>query len=179
MKLLKLVPDNTNIDFMRWRNLALVLSILVTVASLDSRWHQGPQPRRRLRRRPDDPGHLRAAGRRRAASQQRRLAQHRRRQHPGDRRAAELPDPPAQAGGRRSGRKPRGLAGPRDARSSDIRARAWIRSRPCRARSARSWPGTAAWRSASRCSESPSTSGSGSNGSSASGRWSPCSTTCR
>ena len=34
MKLLKLVPDNTNIDFMRWRNLALVLSILVTVASL-------------------------------------------------------------------------------------------------------------------------------------------------
>jgi preprotein translocase subunit SecF len=34
MRLLKLVPDNTNIDFMRWRNLALVLSILVTVASL-------------------------------------------------------------------------------------------------------------------------------------------------
>lgn len=34
MKLLKLVPDNTNIDFMRWRNIALVLSILVTAASL-------------------------------------------------------------------------------------------------------------------------------------------------
>ena len=34
MKLLKLVPDNTNIDFMRWRNLALILSILATVASL-------------------------------------------------------------------------------------------------------------------------------------------------
>ena len=34
MKLLKLVPDNTNIDFMRWRNIALILSILVTVASL-------------------------------------------------------------------------------------------------------------------------------------------------
>jgi preprotein translocase subunit SecF len=34
MKLLKLVPDNTNIDFMRWRNVALVLSILVTLASL-------------------------------------------------------------------------------------------------------------------------------------------------
>jgi preprotein translocase subunit SecF len=34
MKLLKLVPDNTNIDFMRWRNFALVLSIIVTVASL-------------------------------------------------------------------------------------------------------------------------------------------------
>jgi preprotein translocase subunit SecF len=34
MKLLKLVPDNTNIDFMGWRNVALVLSILVTIASL-------------------------------------------------------------------------------------------------------------------------------------------------
>ena len=34
MKLLKLVPDNTNVDFMRWRNLALILSILATVASL-------------------------------------------------------------------------------------------------------------------------------------------------
>jgi preprotein translocase subunit SecF len=34
MKLLKLVPDNTNIDFMRIRNIALVLSILVTIASL-------------------------------------------------------------------------------------------------------------------------------------------------
>lgn len=34
MRLLKLVPDNTNIDFMRVRNIALVLSILITVASL-------------------------------------------------------------------------------------------------------------------------------------------------
>lgn len=34
MKLLKLVPDNTNIDFMRVRNIALILSILATVASL-------------------------------------------------------------------------------------------------------------------------------------------------
>ena len=34
MKLLKLIPDNTNLDFMRWRNIALVLSIIVTVASL-------------------------------------------------------------------------------------------------------------------------------------------------
>jgi preprotein translocase subunit SecF len=34
MKLLKLVPDNTNIDFMKWRNLALVLSILASIASL-------------------------------------------------------------------------------------------------------------------------------------------------
>jgi preprotein translocase subunit SecF len=34
MKLLKLVPDHTNLDFMRWRNLALVLSLLVTIASI-------------------------------------------------------------------------------------------------------------------------------------------------
>ena len=34
MKLLKLVPDNTNVDFMRWRNLALILSLVATVASL-------------------------------------------------------------------------------------------------------------------------------------------------
>ncbi|TFI58772.1 protein translocase subunit SecF [Sphingomonas parva] len=34
MRLLKLVPDNTNINFMRWRNVALVLSIIVTIASI-------------------------------------------------------------------------------------------------------------------------------------------------
>jgi preprotein translocase subunit SecF len=34
MRLLKLVPDNTNIDFMRWRNFALILSILATVLSI-------------------------------------------------------------------------------------------------------------------------------------------------
>src|SRR3954449_11469728 len=34
MKLLKLVPDHTNLDFMRWRNLALVLSTIATVASI-------------------------------------------------------------------------------------------------------------------------------------------------
>ena len=34
MRLLKLVPDNTNIDFMRVRNAALVISILLTLASL-------------------------------------------------------------------------------------------------------------------------------------------------
>jgi preprotein translocase subunit SecF len=34
MRLLKLVPDNTNIDFMKWRNIALILSIIATVASL-------------------------------------------------------------------------------------------------------------------------------------------------
>ncbi len=34
MKLLKLVPDNTNVDFMRWRNIALGMSILLVIASL-------------------------------------------------------------------------------------------------------------------------------------------------
>ena len=34
MKLLKLVPDHTNLDFMRWRNLALILSLIATIASL-------------------------------------------------------------------------------------------------------------------------------------------------
>ena len=34
MRLLKLVPDNTNIDFMSVRNIALILSILATIASL-------------------------------------------------------------------------------------------------------------------------------------------------
>jgi preprotein translocase subunit SecF len=34
MKLLKLVPDHTNLNFMRWRNLALVLSLIATVASI-------------------------------------------------------------------------------------------------------------------------------------------------
>ena len=34
MKLLKLIPDNTNLDFMRWRNVALMVSIIATIASL-------------------------------------------------------------------------------------------------------------------------------------------------
>jgi preprotein translocase subunit SecF len=34
MKLVKLVPDHTNLDFMRWRNLALILSIIATAASI-------------------------------------------------------------------------------------------------------------------------------------------------
>ena len=33
MKLLKLIPDNTNIDFMRWRKLAMILSILAVIGS--------------------------------------------------------------------------------------------------------------------------------------------------
>lgn len=34
MRLLKLVPDNTNIDFMRWRNLALAITLLLSLASI-------------------------------------------------------------------------------------------------------------------------------------------------
>ena len=41
MKLLKLVPDHTNLDFMRWRNLALVLSLLATAASIGFTVYRG------------------------------------------------------------------------------------------------------------------------------------------
>jgi len=34
MRLLKLVPDNTNIDFMKWRNLALAISMLLVIGSI-------------------------------------------------------------------------------------------------------------------------------------------------
>ncbi len=41
MKLLKLVPENTNIDFMRWRNLALVLSLIATISSVGYTVYRG------------------------------------------------------------------------------------------------------------------------------------------
>ncbi len=41
MKLLKLIPDNTNIDFMRWRNVALVLQIALVIAALSVVWVKG------------------------------------------------------------------------------------------------------------------------------------------
>ncbi|HEX6375722.1 MAG TPA: protein translocase subunit SecF [Allosphingosinicella sp.] len=34
MRLLKLVPDNTNIDFLRWRNVAMAFSMLMVAASI-------------------------------------------------------------------------------------------------------------------------------------------------
>lgn len=34
MRLLKLVPDNTNIDFMRWRNIAAAMSVVLVIASI-------------------------------------------------------------------------------------------------------------------------------------------------
>jgi preprotein translocase subunit SecF len=41
MKLLKLVPDHTNVDFMRWRNVALALSIIATVVSISYTVYRG------------------------------------------------------------------------------------------------------------------------------------------
>ena len=41
MKLLKLIPDNTNVDFMRWRNVALMLQIALVVAALSIVWVKG------------------------------------------------------------------------------------------------------------------------------------------
>jgi preprotein translocase subunit SecF len=41
MKLLKLVPEGTNLDFMRWRNLALVLSLIATVSSIGYTAYKG------------------------------------------------------------------------------------------------------------------------------------------
>ena len=41
MKLLKLIPDNTNIDFMRWRNVALALQIAMVIAALALVWVKG------------------------------------------------------------------------------------------------------------------------------------------
>jgi preprotein translocase subunit SecF len=164
MKLLKLVPDNTNIDFMRWRNLALVLSIIATVASLALVAVRGlnlgvdfvggqvvrttfPEPIRvdQLRDR------VNALGL-------------------GDANIQEF-------GGPRSYqiRLPKPEGG--DAAAS--RAVTDMPANPSPARSARSWRAPAPWRSFWRCSASPSTSGSASNGSSAWARSSPYSTTCR
>src|SRR5215213_2645056 len=41
MKLLKMVPDHTNVDFMRWRNLALMLSLIATVVSIGFTVYRG------------------------------------------------------------------------------------------------------------------------------------------
>jgi preprotein translocase subunit SecF len=41
MKLLKLVPEGTNLDFMRWRNIALVLSLIATVTSIGYTMYRG------------------------------------------------------------------------------------------------------------------------------------------
>ena len=100
MKLLKLVPDHTNLDFMRWRNLALVLSLIATATSLAFTAYRGlnlgvdfvgGQLIRVTFAQPVDVEQLRGQGRPNAP---------RRSQHPGIRRPQDLPDSPAQAAGR-------------------------------------------------------------------------------
>ena len=41
MRLLKLVPDDTNVDFLRWRNVALAISTLLIAASIALLWFKG------------------------------------------------------------------------------------------------------------------------------------------
>ena len=41
MKLLKLVPDHTNLDFMRWRNLALIISTIATALAIGFTAYRG------------------------------------------------------------------------------------------------------------------------------------------
>jgi preprotein translocase subunit SecF len=41
MRLLKLVPDHTNVDFMRWRNVAVILSSLMTIFALSYTAYRG------------------------------------------------------------------------------------------------------------------------------------------
>src|SRR3569832_1023842 len=41
MKHLKLVPEGTTLDFMRWRNLALILSLIATVTSIGYTAYRG------------------------------------------------------------------------------------------------------------------------------------------
>ena len=113
MKLLKLVPDNTNIDFMKWRNVALILSILATVASLVLVGVRGlnlgidfvgGQVVRATFAQPVDIEDLRG----RVAALERRRGE-----HPGIRRQPDLPDPPAQA--RRAAMRPPTRSSPRSA----------------------------------------------------------------
>lgn len=41
MRLLKLIPDNTNLDFLRWRHVALAISGLLIAASIALLWFKG------------------------------------------------------------------------------------------------------------------------------------------
>ena len=149
MRLLKLVPDNTNLDFMRWRNIALVLSIIATVASLVAGGSQGPQPRRRLPRRPDDP--RRPSPRKWTSSSSATTSTGSTSARRASRKSAvrrsfqiRLPKPGGgEAAANRAASQVRSMLEP-----ANIPAPGSIRSRRCRARSAKSWPRTAAWRSA-------------------------------
>ena len=169
MKLLKLVPDHTNLDFMRWRNLALVISLIATVASIAFTAYRGlnlgvdfvggqlirvdfPQP--------IDVEQLRG----RINSM-----------HLGEASITEFGGPKTF-----QIRLPKPGGGDASANVVASRVKQEVEKDypgaridlvdTVRARSARSWPATARLRSHSRCSGSRFTSGSASNGSSVSER---------
>ena len=148
MRLLKLVPDNTNIDFLRWRNVAIVISMLLIAASIALIAVKGlnfgvdfvgGQVIRATFAQPPSLDKLRSRGHR---------PRPRRSEHPGirqrrarSRSACRCPraarTAPTQAASKvRAG-----------ARRSTIPASGSTRSRPSRARSRRSWSGTARSRS--------------------------------
>ena len=169
MKLLKLVPEGTNLDFMRWRNLALVLSLIATVASIGFTAYRG------LNLGVDFVGGQLIRG---SFAQPIDVEQLRGRvdgMHFGEASITEfggpktfqirLPRPPGSAAAANSVASPGAAKSRRNTRAQDRLGRHRFR-----ARSARSWRRAAPSPSASRCSGSPSTSGSASNGSSGSAR---------
>ncbi len=110
MKLLKLVPENTNLDFMRWRNLALVLSLIATSVSIAYTVYRG------LNLGIDFVGgqvvraEFCAAGPHRGPARQGRPSRRRRSEHPGAWQRSHLSDPPAQAVGTGDARPTRSSA---------------------------------------------------------------------
>jgi preprotein translocase subunit SecF len=177
MKLLKLVPDNTNIDFMKWRNIALILSIIATVGSLVLVGVRGlnlgidfvgGQVVRATFAQPVNIEDLRG----KVATLNVGEASI---QEFGDNKTYQIRLP-----------KPEGPDAAANQVVTAVRALI-IKDYPgVKVTAGESVSGKVsgelawdAWPSASRCWASPSTSGSGSNGSSAWGHWSPCSTTLR
>ena len=107
MKLLKLVPDHTNIDFMRWRNLAIILSTLLDGRVARLHRLSRPEPRDRFRRRPGRAGRVRPTGAHRRSAHAHRAAGRRRSEHPGARQRPDLSDPAPKPGRTRNCRQPR------------------------------------------------------------------------
>ena len=136
MRLLKIVPDNTNIGFVQLRGWAFGLTMLLTIAAVALVGVRGPQLRRRFRRRPDDRGQVRSHGAARRGARQDRRARRRRRAAPAVRRRRHRVDPPAAAQVDRRGRQQRvGRQGRGRAQGRLSRASPSTRCRPCRARS--------------------------------------------
>ena len=171
MKLLKLVPDNTNLDFMRWRNVALVISTLLTVASIAFTVYRGLNlgvdfvGGQMIRADFAQPVHVEELRGRvdrlqlgEASIQELGSDQH-------------LPDPPAQAAGRRRRRQRRRQPASGSDPAADYPGARVDAVEPVSGKVSEELADNSAHRHrASRCSGSPSTSGSGSNGSSASAR---------